>query len=66
MLNPAARGRMGRVFVASGGVLLFVAALFGSGVLPVAPSVRWLLAGALGTAGFIEVILGLRFLQESS
>ena len=66
MLDPAARGRMGRVFIVSGALLLFVAALLGSGVVPVGPAIRWLLAGALGAAGFIEVILGLRFLQESS
>ena len=65
MLDPAARGRMGRVFIALGGALLLVAALLGSGVLSVAPAIRWLLGGALGVAGLIEVILGLRFLQES-
>jgi drug/metabolite transporter superfamily protein YnfA len=66
MLDPAARGRMGRVFIASGGVLLLVGVVFGSGVLPAAPSIRWLLGGALVAAGCIEVVLGLRFLQESS
>ena len=65
MLDPAARARMGRVFLASGAVMLAVAAVFGFGVIPVAPSVRWLLTGALGAAGVLEAIIGVRFLGES-
>ena len=65
MLDQAGRARMGRVLLASGAVMLAVAAVFGSGVIPVAPSVRWLLAGALGAAGVLETIIGLRFMGES-
>ena len=45
--------------------MLVVAVVFGFGIVPVAPSVRWLLAGALGAAGVLEAIIGLRFMGES-
>jgi len=56
---------MGRVLLAFGAVMLAVAAVFGFGVISGAPSVRWLLSGAFGAAGVLEVIIGLRFMGAS-
>ncbi len=65
MLDQAGRARMERVLLAFGAVMLVVAAVFGFGVISVAPLVRWLLSGAFGAAGALEAIIGLRFMGES-
>ena len=64
MLDPAARVRMGRVFLGFSVLMLAVAAVVGFGIVPVAPSGRWLLAGALGVAGVLEAFIGQRFMGK--
>jgi hypothetical protein len=51
---------MGWVFLGFSVLMLAVAAVVGFGIVPVAPSVRWLLAGALGVAGVLEALIGQR------
>jgi hypothetical protein len=43
-----------------------VAALIFTGVFPVDPSMRGLLAGALGVAALVDAMVGLRFLLNAS
>ena len=65
MLPPEARRRVGLIFLGSAALMLGLAVLFGTGIIPLAQPTRAILAGALAAAGLIEGFIGLRFLGES-
>ena len=64
-MDARGRRRVGQVFVASGVVMVLIAAVFGFGVIQVAQPVRGILAAVLGAAGVVEGAIGLRLLGES-
>ena len=65
MLPPDARRRVGLIFLGSAALLLGLAVLFGTGIIPLAQPTRTILAGALAAAGLLEGVMGLRFLGDS-
>lgn len=61
--DPAARAVVGRAMFLSAVVLVVLAALFGTGTLPVEPGARGLVTGALAAVAAIDVLVGLWFIR---
>jgi len=68
-MDPAqarARRIVGLALLASAFAIALVAVLIFTGVIPVDPTVRGLVAGAMGVAAFLDALIGLRFLLNAS
>ena len=66
MLPPDARRRLGLIFMGSALLMLVAALLVGTGIIPLAQPTRGILAGALGAAGGIELVVGVKLLGAGS
>ena len=61
-----ARRIVGIALMAGAVALVVMAVLIFTGVFPVDPSMRGLVAGALGVAALVDAMVGLRFLLNAS
>lgn len=68
-MDPAqarARRIVGIALMVGAVAMVVVAVLIFTGVFPVDPSMRGLLAGGLGVAALVDAMVGLRFLLNAS
>lgn len=61
-----ARRIVGLALLGGAALLVVVAALFYTGVIPVAGEMRGVAAGAVGAAALVDGLVGLRFLLSAS
>ena len=61
-----ARRIVGIALMAGAVAMVVVAVLIFTGVFPVDPSIRGIVAGALGVAALVDAMIGFRFLMNAS